>query len=91
VKTSLPNLNIPGYAKTYGNQRFNLKKQEWVKNTSKPYVKNEYNYRPTTGKSIPNYIDYTKLLYGYKPVRDKWVPRVIIKKASQIPFVGLKN
>jgi hypothetical protein len=24
-------------------------------------------------------------------VRDKWVPRVIIKKASQIPFVGLKN
>ena len=91
VKTSLPNINIPGYARTFGNQRFNLKKQEWVRNTSKPYVKNEYNYRPTTGKSIPNYIDYTKLLYGYKPVRDKWVPRVIIKKASQIPFVGLKN
>jgi hypothetical protein len=24
-------------------------------------------------------------------VRDKWVPTPIIKKASQIPFVGLKN
>jgi hypothetical protein len=24
-------------------------------------------------------------------VRDRWVPRAIIKKASMIPFVGLKN
>jgi len=91
VKTSVPNVNIPGYAKTHGNQRFNLNKQEWVKNTSKSYVKNEYNYRPTTSKNIPATIDYTKLLYGYKPVRDKWIPRPIIKKAAMIPFVGLKN
>ncbi len=91
VKTSVPNLNIPGYAKTHGNQRFNLNKREWVKNTSKSYVKNEYNYRPTAGKNIPPGIDYTKLLYGYKPVRDKWVPRSIIKKAAMIPFIGLKN
>jgi hypothetical protein len=91
VKTSMPNINIPGYAKTHGNQRFNLNRQEWVKNTSKSYVKNEYNYRPTSSKNIPNTIDYTKLLYGYKPLRDKWVPRPIIKKAAMIPFVGLKN
>ena len=91
VKTSVPNLNIPGYAKTHGNQRFNLNKQEWVKNTSKSYVKNEYNYRPTSGKNIPSGIDYSKLLYGYKPVRDKWVPRSVIKKAAMIPFIGLKN
>ena len=91
VKASVPNLNIPGYAKTHGNQRFNLNKQEWVKNTSKSYVKNEYNYRPTTGKNIPNQIDFGKLLYGYKPVRDKWIPGPIIKKASMIPFVVLKN
>jgi len=91
VKTSMPNINIPGYAKTNGNQRFNLNRQEWVKNTSKSYVKNEYNYRPTSSKNIPNTIDYTKLLYGYKPLRDKWIPRPIIKKAAMIPFVGLKN
>jgi hypothetical protein len=91
VKTSMPNINIPGYTKTHGNQRFNLNSQEWVKNTSKSYVKNEYNYRPTSSKNIPNTIDYTKLLYGYKPLRDKWIPHPIIKKAAMIPFVGLKN
>jgi hypothetical protein len=91
VKTTVPNVNIPGYTKTHGNQRFNLNRQEWVKNTSKSYVKNEYNYRPTSSKNIPNTIDYTKLLYGYKPLRDKWIPRPIIKKAAMIPFVGLKN
>ena len=91
VKTSVPNVNIPGYAKTHGNQRFNLNKHQWIKNTSKSYVKNEYNYRPKNGKSIPNVIDYTKLLYGYKPARDKWVPRSIIKKSAMIPFIGLKN
>jgi hypothetical protein len=91
VKTSIPNMNIPGYAKTYGNQRFNLNKQEWVKNASRTYVKNEFTHRPLTGKNIPASIDTSRLLYGYNPIRDKWVPRVIIKKASQIPFVGLKN
>ena len=91
VKTSVPNINVPGYSKTHGNQRFNLNKQEWVKNTSPTYIRNQYNYRPTTGKNIPNSLDTTKLLYGYNPVRDKWVPKSIIKKASMIPFVGLKN
>ena len=91
VKSSVPNINVPGYAKTHGNQRFNLNKQEWVKNTSLTYIGNQYNYRPTSGKNIPNNLDTTKLLYGYKPIRDKWVPKSIIKKASMIPFVGLKN
>jgi hypothetical protein len=91
VKTSVPNINVPGYARTHGNQRFNLNKQEWVKNTSPTYIRNQYNYRPTTGKNIPDNLNTTKLLYGYNPVRDKWIPRSIIKKASQIPFVGLKN
>jgi len=91
VKTSVPNINIPGFSKTYGNQRFNLKTQEWVKNTSKEYVKNEFNYRPLQAKNLPERLDISKILYGYKPVRDKWVPIQIIKKSAQIPFVGLKN
>ena len=91
VRTSIPNINVPGYSKTHGNQRFNLNKQEWVKNTSPTYIRNQYNYRPTSGRNIPNNLDTTKLLYGYNPVRDNWVPKSIIKKASMIPFVGLKN
>lgn len=91
IKTSVPNINIPGFSKTHGNQRFNLKKQEWVKNTSKNYVKNEFNYRPTSAKKLPEYIEVSKLLYGYRPARDKWVSPIIIKKSAQIPFVGLKN
>lgn len=91
VKTTIPNVNIQGFARTYGGQRFDLKTQEWVKNTSKNYIKNEYNYRPTQPMKLPDYLDISKLLYGYKPIRDKWVPTTIIKKSAQIPFVGLKN
>lgn len=91
IKTSVPNVAIPGYTKTSGNQRFNLKKQEWRKNTSRAYIKNEYTHRPTAMNTLPNDLDTTKFLYGYRANRDKWVPRVIIKKASQIPFVGLKK
>lgn len=91
IKSSIPNISVPGYERTYGNQRFNLNKQEWVKNTSKSYVRNEFNYRPSTGRNIPENIDPGRLLYGYKPIRDKWVPRAIIRKSGQIPFVGLKN
>ena len=91
VKTSVPNMNVPGYTRTHGNRRFNLNKQEWVKNRSKAYVKNEYTHRPATGKNIPNDVDFTKLLYGYRAMRDKWIPRPIVRKAAMIPFVGLKN
>jgi hypothetical protein len=91
VKTSIPNVNIQGFSKTYGSQRFDLKKQEWIKNTSRNYVKNEYNYRPTQPMNLPEYLDISKLLYGYRPVRDKWVSPLIIKKSAQIPFVGLKK
>lgn len=91
IKSSVPNMNIPGYVKTYGNQRFNLNVQEWRKNTSKAYVKNEYNQRPISVNKLPEDLNTTRVLYGYKPNRDKWVPKAIIKKASQIPFVGLKN
>lgn len=91
LKTSIPNINIPGFSKTHANQRFNLKKQEWVKNRSNSYVKNEYNYRPTNAANLPEFIQVSKLLYGHKPTRDKWVSPEIIKRSAQIPFVGLKN
>jgi len=91
VKASVPNTNVPGYTRTHGNRRFNLNKQEWTKNRSKAYVKNEYTHRPAMGKNIPNTIDFTKLLYGYRETRDKWIPRPIVRKAAMIPFVGLKN
>ena len=91
AKTSIPTTNIPGYTQSHGNQRFNLNTQVWVKNTSKSYVKNEYTHRPIAGRNIPNNVDFTKLLYGYKMARDKWIPRSIVRRAAMIPFVGLKN
>lgn len=91
IKTSIPNMNIPGYAKTHGNQRFNVRDLVWKRNTSNVYVKNEYNQRPIAVNKLPEELDTSQFLYGYKHARDKWVPRVIIKKASQIPFVGLKK
>lgn len=91
VKASLPSIHIPGYSKTHGGQRFDVNKQEWIRNTSKSYVRNEYNFRPNVGGNIPNDINTSRILYGYKPIRDSWVPKALIRKASQIPFVGLKN
>jgi len=91
IKTSIPNVDIQGFTRTYGSQRFDIKTQEWVTNTSKNYIKNEYNYRPTQPLKLPEYLNISKLLYGYKPIRDKWVPPAIIKRSAQIPFVGLKK
>ena len=91
VKASLPSINIPGFAKTYGTSRFDLNKQKWIRNKSNAYVHNEYNFRPLVGKQLPKNINTAKVLYGYKATRDKWVSPQLLRKASEIPFVGLKN
>ena len=77
--------------KSSGNQRFNTNTKEWVKAKNPYYVKNEYQLRPINGSSIPKNINQTKTLYGYKPRRNNWVPKSIIEKAADIPYVGLKK
>jgi hypothetical protein len=91
LKASTPTMRVQGFAKTYGNQRFNLNNQLWVRNKSSNYVKNEYNFRPTELNTIPEQLQIKKTLYGYRPIRDKWIPDTLVKKAAQIPFVGLKK
>jgi hypothetical protein len=91
LKTIQSNVKVNGYANTSGNKRFNLETLKWVNTKNTAYVRNEYNLRPNTVKPVSNMIDIRETLYGYNPVRDAWVPDKLIKKASAIPFVGLKK
>lgn len=91
IKATPNNMNIGGYIKTHGKERFNLKKQKWIKTGSKAYIGNEYTHRPTKSISFNKNINTSKLLYGYRQNRDSWVPKDILEKSSKIPFVGLKN
>lgn len=79
-------LTIEGLRPTSGPFRFNTNKQVWVKNTSKSYVKNEYNYRIPESTKPSN-----SMPYGYNPVRDRYSNKNILTSAAKIPLVGLKN
>jgi hypothetical protein len=91
LKASTKGVSVPGFQKTKGNQRFNINDRIWRTSKNKNYVKNEYNFRPSTGGKIPEKFNILKTLYGYRPTRDNWVPKQVLLKAAQIPFVGLKK
>ena len=91
LKASTKGVSVPGFQKTKGNQRFNINDRIWRTSKNKNYVKNEYNFRPSTGGKIPEKFNILKTLYGYRPTRDDWVPKQVLLKAAQIPFVGLKK
>lgn len=91
IRTVVPNMKVSGFKPTYGNQRFNLDSHLWKKNNSVEYIKNEFDMRPTNPIPLPNKMDTQETLYGFKPRRDGWVPKPLLRRASQIPFVGLKN
>ena len=83
------NLKIPGYSPTFSNYRFNVNKGDWVKDTDPMYVHNEATHRPNSIKKFQA-VPVADTLYGYSPVRDSWMPKVLVKKAAMIPLVGLK-
>jgi hypothetical protein len=91
LKTSTSNMTVPGYSNTNGNMRFNLDNMKWVKDRTKRYIGNEYNLRPNQPRNVTESILENPPLYGYNPVRDKWVPKIILKHSAQIPFIGLKK
>ena len=91
VKTVVPNVTVKGFEKSHGNQRLNLDSYLWKKNTTNAYVKNEFNMRPTDHMNLPKNLNVQETLYGFKPRRDGWVPKPLLRRAAQIPFVGLKN
>ena len=83
--------NLQGFSKTQSDMRFNIETNDWKKNTRPAYIKNEFNYRPKRPLPIPEKIKLEETLYGFKPVRDSWVPKPVIRKAAMIPFVGVKD
>lgn len=90
VTTVVPNTNIKEFTKSSGNQRFNLNTFTWKKNNSTDYIKNEFSMRPKISQPLPSNLDIKETLYGFQPRRDMWVPKPLLKRAAEIPFVGLK-
>ena len=88
IKTS-ENLNVPGYTKTNGLYRFDIKKGAWIQNKNPLYIHNEATHRPTNIKNFP-VVPVEDTLYGYSAARDSWMPRELVRKAAMIPLVGLK-
>ena len=91
IKTATPSTNVSNFENTHGNQRLNLDSYLWKKNNTNEYVKNEFDMRPSKPMNIPNNLNVQETLYGFKPRRDGWVPKPLLQRAAQIPFVGLKN
>tara|TARA_B000000557_G_scaffold264713_1_gene271196 strand:- start:3896 stop:5293 length:1398 start_codon:yes stop_codon:yes gene_type:complete len=93
LDSSVRDINIPGFKQSSGIQRFNTNSLTWKPNTSHSYIKNEFSFRPdnTLNREIPKNIKMEETLYGFKPQRDKWVPKPILEKSAMIPFIGLKN
>jgi hypothetical protein len=79
------------YEKSSGNKRFNVDSLKWKTVSNKSYVKNEQNYRPKNAQKISKNVNVKKTLYGYRGNRNDWLPKSILDKASNIPFVGLKK
>ena len=93
LDSSVNTVNIPGFRQSSGISRFNTNTLTWKPNTSHSYIKNEYDFRPnnTTQFNLPESVKMEETLYGFKPNRDKWVPKPILEKSAMIPFIGLKN
>jgi len=84
-------MNVNGFEKSHGNQRFNLKNMKWKNVTNNAYVKNEFPLRPTQAKQLPKNINVAATLYGYKAGRDNWITKKVLNDAAAIPFIGLKK
>jgi len=93
LDSSVNTVNIPGFKQSSGISRFNTNTLTWKPNTSHSYIKNEYDFRPNnnTQLNLPESVKMEETLYGFKPNRDKWVPKPILEKSAMIPFIGLKN
>ena len=84
----------PNYLRTQSNQIFNLEKMAWTPSSNSSYVKNEMNFRPVKPRPLPSKIrnvNMEETLYGFKPIRDQWVPKPVLEKSAMIPFIGLKK
>jgi hypothetical protein len=85
---------VKGFTKTSGPYRFNIDKKEWIFNNRTIYIKNKYNFRPNK-RTLPHKMNVPPInhtnLYSYVSMRNNWVPKVVLKKAAHLPFIGLKK
>ena len=91
INRSSNTLKVPGFTESNGNLRFDVNSLTWVNNATTPYIGNQYNLRPIEPITVNDDIIKNPPLYGYKPNRDMWVPKSVLKQAALIPVVGLKK
>lgn len=82
---------LPDFRPTKSNHYFDVPKAKWVLSTDPYYVRNMYEYRPTTALVPFKPVKVANTLYGWDPVRNKALPFKLRLKSSLIPFIGLKN
>ena len=82
---------LPDFKATKSNHYFDVPKAKWVLSTDPYYVRNMYEYRPSTVPVPFKPIKVANTLYGWDPVRNKAMPFKLRLKSSLIPFIGLKN
>lgn len=81
---------LPDFKPTKSDHYFDVQKAQWKLSEDPYYVRNMYEYRPTT--IVPfKPIKVANTLYGWDPVRNKAMPFKLRLKSSLIPFIGLKN
>ena len=82
----------PRYIRTQSDYIFNQNNMKCKLNTNNDFIKNEMNFRPIKPKPFNNNnLKMEETLYGFKPKRDQWVPKPLLRKSAMIPFIGLKN
>jgi len=82
---------LPDFKPTKSDHYFDVSKGKWVLSTDPYYVRNMYEYRPTTALVPFKSIKVANTLYGWDPVRNKAMPFKLRLKSSLLPFIGLKN
>lgn len=98
MSTLVP-LKVRGFVPTAGRQRFDVNRKKWIRNDSRRYIGNEWNYKPSMNINELNFINERawksvntlNTLYGYQPMRDAWAPVGVLRAASFIPFVGIRD
>jgi hypothetical protein len=82
---------LPNFKPTKSEYYFDIQKGKWIRSSDPYYIRNMYEYRPTTGLVPFKPVKVANTLYGWDPVRNKAVPFKLRLKSSLIPFIGLKN
>ena len=81
---------LPNFKPTKSDHYFDVQKGKWVVSKDPHYIRNMYEFRPTTIVPFKS-IKVANTLYGWDPLRNKAMSYKLRLKSSLIPFIGLKN